>query len=61
MDWYVAFADFKIAVILESIHARHLQRPTEGDDFDDIGEMVGPLLERALKRAARSSVPDLSG
>jgi len=61
MDGYVTFADFKIAVILEGIHARRLQRPTEGDDFDDIGEMVGSLLERALERAARSSVPDLSG
>ncbi len=49
MDGCVVFVDFEIAVILESIHACHLQRPTEGDDFDDIGEMVGPLLERALK------------
>ncbi len=61
IDWYLVFADFKIAIILEGIHARHLQGHTEGDGFDDVGEMVGPLLERALERASRSSVPGLSG
>ncbi|TWH14944.1 hypothetical protein L618_003500000280 [Rhodococcus rhodochrous J45] len=55
------FADFEIAVILEGIHTRHLQGHTAGDGFGDIGEMVGPLLERALERASRSSVPGLSG
>ncbi len=48
VHWYVAFADFKIAVILEGIHARHLQGHTSGPEFDDVGAMVGPLLERAL-------------
>ncbi|MFV9431736.1 phosphotransferase family protein [Rhodococcus aetherivorans] len=61
IDWYLVFADFKIAVILEGIHARHLQGHTEGDGFDGIGDMVGPLLERALERASRSSIPGLSG
>ena len=61
IDWYLVFADFEIAVILEGIHARDLQGHTEDDGFDDIGEMVGPLLERALERASRSSIPGLSG
>jgi aminoglycoside phosphotransferase (APT) family kinase protein len=61
IDWYLVFADFKIAVILEGIHARHLQGHTEGDSFDGIGDMVGPLLNRALERASLSSVPGLAG
>lgn len=51
LDWYVVFADFKIAVVLEQIHARHVQGHTVGEGFDDIGAMVGPLLGRALERA----------
>ncbi|SSW65233.1 hypothetical protein AVE30378_01393 [Achromobacter veterisilvae] len=50
IDWYIAFADFKIAVILEGIHARHLKGHTRGADFDNVGEMVDPLLARALRR-----------
>jgi aminoglycoside phosphotransferase (APT) family kinase protein len=57
IDWYVVFADFKIAVILEQIHARHLQGQTVGEWFADIGDMVGPLLERARARAAASTDP----
>lgn len=52
IDWYVAFADVKIAVILEGIHARHLQGHTTGADFDNVGSMVDPLLQRALRRLA---------
>lgn len=48
IDWYLVFADFKIAVILEGIHARHLQGHTEGEDFAGVGAMVDPLLDRAL-------------
>jgi aminoglycoside phosphotransferase (APT) family kinase protein len=59
IDWYLVFADFKVAVILEGIHARHLQGHTEGKDFAEVGEMVGPLLVRALDRASASSVPGL--
>lgn len=60
IDWYLVFADFKIAVILEGIHARHLQGHTEGADFENVGEMVGPLLNRALERATRSSLTGLA-
>jgi aminoglycoside phosphotransferase (APT) family kinase protein len=60
IDWYLVFADFKIAVILEGIHARHAQGHTEGDDFAGVGEMVGPLLGRALERASASSVAGLA-
>jgi aminoglycoside phosphotransferase (APT) family kinase protein len=59
LDWYMVFADFKIAVILEGIHARHLQGHTTGEDFAGVGAMVGPLLGRALQIASASSVPGL--
>jgi aminoglycoside phosphotransferase (APT) family kinase protein len=61
IDWYVVFADVKTAVILEGIRARHQRGQTVGGGFDDIGEMVVPLLERALVRASSSSVPALRG
>ena len=57
LDWYVVFADFKIAVILEQIHSRHLRGTTVGEGLDDIGDMVGPLLARALERASASADP----
>lgn len=59
--WYLVFADFKIAIILEGMHARHVQGHTVGEDFEGVGEMVGPLLSRALERASDSSVPGLRG
>lgn len=61
IDWYLVFADFKVAVILEGIHARHLKGHTEGEDFDGVGAMVGPLLDRALERASSSGVSGLTG
>jgi aminoglycoside phosphotransferase (APT) family kinase protein len=54
VDWYVVFSDFKIAVILEQIHRRHVAGTTAGEGFDDIGAMVAPLLDRALECASRS-------
>ncbi|MFI0373032.1 phosphotransferase family protein [Actinomadura sp. 1N219] len=47
LDFYVAFACFKLAVILEGIHARYLQKATVGEGFDQIGEGVPVLLRRA--------------
>lgn len=53
--WFTAFADLKIAVILEGIHARHLDGHTVGEGFDDIGAMIAPLLGRAWSTLAASS------
>lgn len=61
LDWYMVFADFKIAVILEGIHARHLQGHTSGEDFENVGAMVDPLLDRALDLASASVIPGLRG
>jgi len=48
LDWYLAFAYFKIAVILEGIHFRHLAGQTVGGGFDHVGEMVPPLVAAGL-------------
>ncbi|WAL49272.1 phosphotransferase family protein [Rhodococcus pyridinivorans] len=59
IDWYTVFADFKIAVILEGIGARHAQGGTVGEGFDDVAAMVDPLLQRALDLAATSTITAL--
>jgi aminoglycoside phosphotransferase (APT) family kinase protein len=46
LHWYVAFAAFKLAVILEGVHYRYVQGKTVGDGFDTIGSLVGPLVRR---------------
>lgn len=56
LDWYIIFADLKLAVILEQIHARHLAGTTVGDWYDDIGGMVAPILDRAHDRAIQSGL-----
>ncbi|POM27660.1 putative aminoglycoside phosphotransferase [Actinomadura rubteroloni] len=47
LDYYVAFACFKLAAILEGIHARFLQNATVGAGFDLVGAAVPLLLDRA--------------
>jgi aminoglycoside phosphotransferase (APT) family kinase protein len=48
LDWYMAFAHYKLAVILEGIHFRHQQGLTVGEGFEAIGAMVPQLVERGL-------------
>ncbi|HZB32379.1 MAG TPA: phosphotransferase family protein [Streptosporangiaceae bacterium] len=58
LDYYVAFGCFKLAVVLEGIHARFLQNATVGEGFDQVGESVPILVERAHRILdARSSWP----
>ncbi|WBB61253.1 phosphotransferase family protein [Streptomyces sp. WMMC500] len=61
LDWYVVFADFKIAVILEGIHARHLPGHTDDARFEGLDATVDVLLDRALERASCSVVAGLRG
>jgi aminoglycoside phosphotransferase (APT) family kinase protein len=56
VDFYVAFACFKLAVILEGIHARYLQNATVGEGFDQIGAGVPLLLERAHRTLDAGSI-----
>jgi aminoglycoside phosphotransferase (APT) family kinase protein len=46
LDWYVAFATFKLAVISEGIHYRFRAGQTVGGGFERIGEAVPVLVER---------------
>ncbi|MGW4480298.1 phosphotransferase family protein [Rhodococcus triatomae] len=59
IDWYVVFADFKMAVIMEGIAARHANGETVGEGFDGVADMTATLLARALDQASRSSVAAL--
>ncbi|AGL20903.1 phosphotransferase family protein [Actinoplanes sp. N902-109] len=44
LHWYVAFAAFKLAVILEGVHYRFVQGQTLGEGFDAVGAMVPALV-----------------
>ena len=46
LHWYVGFAAFKLAVILEGVHYRYVQGQTVGEGFETIGALVGPLVRR---------------
>ncbi|SNY06334.1 phosphotransferase family protein [Paractinoplanes atraurantiacus] len=46
LHWYVGFAAFKLAVILEGVHYRYVQGQTVGEGFETIGNLVGPLVMR---------------
>ena len=47
IGYYMAFGCFKLAVVLEGIHARYLQRQTVGEGFEREGHAVPLLIERA--------------
>jgi aminoglycoside phosphotransferase (APT) family kinase protein len=47
IGYYMAFGCFKLAVVLEGIHARYLQRQTVGEGFEREGPAVPLLIERA--------------
>jgi aminoglycoside phosphotransferase (APT) family kinase protein len=61
LDWYVVFASFKLAIIVEGIHARFRMGKTLGEGFDAMGETVVTLIDGALEQANRSSIPALRG
>ena len=46
LHWYVGFAAFKLAVILEGVHYRYVHGQTVGEGFDTVGEMVAPLVKQ---------------
>jgi aminoglycoside phosphotransferase (APT) family kinase protein len=47
IGYYVAFGYFKLAVVLEGIHARYLQHKTVGEGFEREGLAVPLLIARA--------------
>jgi aminoglycoside phosphotransferase (APT) family kinase protein len=54
LDWYLVFCEFKLAVILEQIHARFVSGDTVGTGFDGVGAMVGVLLDSAFEHIRTS-------
>jgi aminoglycoside phosphotransferase (APT) family kinase protein len=49
IGYYIAFGYFKLAVVLEGIHARYLLHQTVGEGFEREGPAVPMLVERAHK------------
>ncbi|MGW6916455.1 phosphotransferase family protein [Kitasatospora sp. NPDC054939] len=60
LDWYVAFASFKLAVVAEGIHYRYRQGGTLGAGFERAGAMAPVLVEHGLAtlRPAAADRPD---
>jgi aminoglycoside phosphotransferase (APT) family kinase protein len=61
LDWYVAFASYKLAIIVEGINARYRMGKTVGEGFEAMGQMVAGLVDAALAQADRSSIAALRG
>jgi aminoglycoside phosphotransferase (APT) family kinase protein len=61
LDWYVVFAGYKLAIIVEGIAARYRMGKTLGEGFDHMGEMVAQLCDGALATANASSILALRG
>ncbi|MET4705136.1 phosphotransferase family protein [Frigoribacterium sp. UYMn621] len=52
LSWYLAFAAYKLAIILEGIHLRFQAGETVGSGFDTIGGLVTPLARAGLRSLA---------
>jgi aminoglycoside phosphotransferase (APT) family kinase protein len=61
LDFYEALAAYKLAIILEGIHARFLMGKTVGDGFEHIGALVEVMVQGALDQCSRSSIAALRG
>jgi aminoglycoside phosphotransferase (APT) family kinase protein len=61
LDFYVVFAFYKLAIIVEGIAARYRMGKTLGEGFEHMGQMVKSLVAEALEQADRSSIPALRG
>ena len=48
LDFHLALAFFKLAVILEGIYYRHSHGQTLGSGFDGIGDLIEPLIAAGL-------------
>jgi aminoglycoside phosphotransferase (APT) family kinase protein len=59
LDFYEALAAYKLAIILEGIHARYLMGKTVGEGFDHIGSLVEVMVQSALDQCSRSSITAL--
>lgn len=53
LDWYIAFAEFKLAVISQGIHYRYLLGKTVGEGFELFGDSVPEFVSSAEQRLSR--------
>ncbi len=60
IGYYMAFGCFKLAVVLEGIHARFLQHKTVGEGFEREGFAVPVLIDRAHQMLDRG-LPGAAG
>jgi aminoglycoside phosphotransferase (APT) family kinase protein len=49
LAWYTALGYYKLAVICEGIHFRYAAGQTVGEGFDQIGDIVRPLVSAGLE------------
>jgi aminoglycoside phosphotransferase (APT) family kinase protein len=59
LDFYVVFAYYKLAIIVEGIAARYRMGKTLGEGFEHMGAIVQSLVDRALEVANASSTAAL--
>jgi aminoglycoside phosphotransferase (APT) family kinase protein len=61
VEFYLIFAFYKLAIIVEGIQARFLAGQTYGEGFEDFDARIRTLAQLGLETAARSSNPALRG
>ena len=61
IEWYEIFASYKLAVIVEGIHARFLAGETVGEGFEGYGERAEALVRQALAATEQAADPKLRG
>jgi aminoglycoside phosphotransferase (APT) family kinase protein len=59
LDFYVMLGGYKLAIVMEGIHARFKAGQTVGNGFAHIGEDVPAVVEAALDVGRRSNLPGL--
>jgi hypothetical protein len=59
LGFYIALACFKLAVILEGIHYRHLHGQTVGAGYEHVGALAEPLAEDFPLAAAFAGIRTL--
>ncbi len=61
VEFYLIFAFYKLAIIVEGIQARFLKGQTYGEGFEDFDARIRTLAHLGLETASRSANPALQG
>lgn len=61
VEWYEIFATYKLAVIVEGIHARFLAGETVGGGFEGYGQRTEALVAEAFASTEKAADPKLRG